>query len=132
MGEVKAAYAENFLVARGIGVIATPAMIEQAAADMAAKAAAAAAVLKAAKGAQETITSKYGKAGLKYEVQVDKDGAPKESVTSVEVARELGRVGVTVTADDISMPEMTELGSVVAEVVLHPEVIAMLKVSVEK
>merc|ERR1711908_194870 len=104
-----------------MGVIATSEMIEKAAGEMAAKEAAAAAALKAAKDAEVLMSSKYGKGGIKYEVQVDRDsGAPKEAVTSVEIAKELARAGVTVAASDISMPEVTELGSVVAKVALHP------------
>ena len=87
--EVKPAYAENFLVSKGVGIIATKEMIDKATAELEAKAAAAAAALKAAKDMAEKISSKFGKSGLKYEVQVAQDGTIKDVVTSVQIANEV-------------------------------------------
>lgn len=129
--EVKPAYAENFLVARGVGVFASIAVIEQKKAEAEAALEKAIAARKLADKAKETINDKYGKGGMVYEVQV-KDGAIDGSVTSDDIAKELDRLGVKVTAADIAMPEVTELGSVIAEVALHPEVSATVKVNVEK
>merc|ERR1719163_2762333 len=104
-------------------------MIEQATAEAAVKAAAAAAALQAAREVEAALATKFGKGGLKYEVQVDRaTGTSKETITSVEIAKELGRKGITVSAADIAMPEMNELGSTLAKVHLHPEVTTMLKV----
>ena len=46
--------------------------------------------------------------------------------TTVEVT------GVPVDAADLAMPQVTELGSVLAEVTLHPEVTQTVKIVVEK
>ncbi len=128
--EVKPAYAENFLLARGYGVVASAEIIKQKAAEKAAAEAAALAARQKAEAAKATIGSKYGKAGMIYEVQV-KDGKI-DAVTSEEIASELKRAGIAVGPADVAMPELTELGSALAEVRLHPEVTATLKVVVEK
>ena len=86
-----------------------------------------------AEAARDAINAKYGGKGMILEVQVDKDGLPKESVTSADVAEMLKRAaGVAVASDDIELPEVTELGSVIAELKLHPAVGVSLKVVVEK
>ena len=60
------------------------------------------------------LMSKYAK-GLVTEVQM-KDGKIAEPVDAAAVAKMLARAGVAVEAGDIVMPEVTELGSVLAEV----------------
>ena len=128
--DVKPAYAENFLVARGFGVVASTKIIEEKAAESAAAAEAAIASKKTADKAKETINA-LGKDGLTYSVQV-KDSAIEGTITTENIASELARAGVKVAAADITMPEVTELGSVLCEIALHPEVSATLKVTIEK
>jgi ribosomal protein L9 len=66
------------------------------------------------------------------EVQV-KDGAITETLDAAAIAGMLKRAAaVTVEAEDVVMPEVTELGSVVATLKLHPEVSTSLKIVVEK
>ena len=129
--EVKQAYAENFLISKGVAVLASKEVIAQKRVEAEAAMEAAIAARKAADKAKETLSAKYGKAGLKYEVQV-KNGAIENAVTSDSIAKELERAGVSVPAASIAMPDITELGSVIAEVMLHPEVTTMLKVEVIK
>jgi hypothetical protein len=71
-------------------------------------------------------------AGIIEEVQVAPDGTIKDSVTSAEIAAAIKRGGITVDEACISMPEVTELGSVLAEVTLHPDVSVTIKVIVQK
>lgn len=130
--DVKPAYAENFLVARGVGVIASSEIIEQKKAEAEAAMEAAISARKTADKAKEAINAKYGKAGMTYEVQVTKDGAIDGAVTSASIASELARAAIKVAADDIVMPEVSELGPVLAEVTLHPEVSATVKVNIVK
>merc|ERR1719238_1520021 len=130
---VKPSYAENVLVRQNLGVFATPADLERIAAEQADAAAAAAAAKKKAEGVRDSIQEKYGKGGLVMEVQVDADGAPREAITSADVVEMLKHVvGVTVAAEEVSMPELAEIGSVVAELKLHPEVSTSLKIVAEK
>ena len=128
---VKPAFAENMLVRKGLGSIASREMIDRANAEAAAAAASAAVAKKYAEEAKQTLQTKFG-AGLVIEAQVDKEGALKEVITAEMLANQLTRAGVKIEADAIQMADQTELGSVVAELTLHPEVSASVKVVVEK
>ena len=128
--EVKPAYAENFIVAKGIGSIASKELIAKIQAELEEEKANALKAKKVAEEKKEMLASKYAK-GLITEVQV-KEGKIAETIDAAAVVTMLARAGVTVEADDISMPEVTELGSVLAEVTLHPEVTHTIKVVVEK
>jgi len=130
--EVKPAYADNFIVAKKLGSVASQETIAKIAEDQAAKATAAAAALKKASKDKQAIDAKYGKAGLVQEVQVDADGNPKAPVTINDVAADLSRAGFAVDAAAIEMPDITILGSEVAKIHLHPDVTVMLKVNVLK
>ena len=128
--DVKPAYAENFIISKGMGSKASKELIEQIAEQAKAAADKAAAAKKKAEEGRALIQEKFGK-GLQIDVQVA-DGVPKEAVTSADVAADLSRAGVKVDAADVMMADQTELGSVVAEVVLHPDVSASVKVIVAK
>lgn len=128
--ELKPAYAENVVVAKGLGAIATPEQIAQLAKELEEQMAKAAAAKQTALKAKETMAGKFAK-GLVIEVQM-KDGEITESVTSQSIADVLKRASVDVQAADIAMPDVTELGSFSAQVTLHPDVVSSLKVVVEK
>ena len=130
--EVKPAYAENFIVAKGLGSKASKQQIEELLKEQEEAIAKAAATKKKALLAKDMMAKRYGKGGFVTEVQVGQDGEVLDAVTSHSIATELKRAGVEVDAADIEMPEVTELGSVVAELKLHPEVATSLKVTVEK
>ena len=123
-------YAENFLVAKGYGVVASTAIIEQKAAEKAAAEAALVEAKKTADASKEMLNAKFGK-GLTYDVQVSKEGTI-DPVTSVEIANEIKRAGVDVAPEAVAMDDITELGSSLVEVALHPEVKMTFKVNVEK
>jgi len=98
---------------------------------MMAVAAAAAAALKKAQDTRDTLTG-FGK-GLVVEVQVGADGEVTDSLTAEDVANLIKlRCKVTLDPSMITLPEVISLGSMSAEVVLHPDVIAPLKILVEK
>lgn len=130
--EVKPAYAENFIVAKGLGVKASKEQIASLRKQEEEAIAKAAANKRKALDAKDTMAKRYGKGGLVTEVQVADDGQLLVPVTSASIAAELKRGGVVVNAGDIQMPDVTELGSVVAELKLHPEVATSLKVTVER
>merc|ERR1719231_1813170 len=114
-----------------MGSLASKELIEKVAKDAEEAAAAAAALRKKADEDRSTLQAKFGKTGITNEVQV-KDGQIQESVTSAFLVDALKRAGVTVAESDIEMPEVTELGSVIAEVKLHPDVSVSIKVEVVK
>merc|ERR1712087_834383 len=85
--------------------------------------AAAAAALKKAKDVMQAVQSRYGNNGLVLEVQVNADGQLKEAVTTADVASDLARASVAgVEAADIEMEDISELGSNMAKITLHPDV----------
>jgi len=131
--EVRPAYANNYLVPKGMGYVASAEMLISIEEEAAAAAAAAAASRKLADESKAVLQGKY-KNGLVYETQVDRaTGAPVASVTSQVIAAELSRSGVKVEADAIQMEEITEVnGSEVAVVQLHPDVNISVKVTVQK
>merc|ERR1712032_710280 len=130
--EVKPAYAENFILAKRLGSKASQQMIDRVAEEAAVAVAAAAAAKKRAEKARELIAQKFGKSGIVIEVQVGDDGQPKEKVTGQDIANNLGRAGISVQAEDISIPDLAELGSAVAELQLHPSIATNVKVTLIK
>ena len=87
---------------------------------------------KKAEKVRDVVSEKYGKGGLVIEVQM-KDGKVSETVSSADVASMLNSAAkVNVAAEDIEMETITELGSVIAELKLHPDVKCSLKVVIEK
>mmetsp|Transcript_19790 Transcript_19790/g.50370 ORF Transcript_19790/g.50370 Transcript_19790/m.50370 type:complete len:157 (-) Transcript_19790:562-1032(-) len=130
--EVKPAYAENFLISKGLGEKASTELIEKVEAEQKEAAAAAAAAKKVAMSSKDALSQKFGSKGLVVEVQMSKEGEITTEVTSSLIASAISRGGVQVEASCISIPEITELGSVIAEVDLHPEVSTSVKVVVEK
>merc|ERR1712113_13841 len=94
---------------------------------------AAAAALKKAKDVKQAVQSRYGNNGLVVEVQVNSDGQPKEAVTTADVAADLARASAAeVEATDIEMEDISEIGSNMATITLHPDVSFNLKIVVEK
>jgi len=130
--DVKPAYAENVLISKGLGTKATADMIAKVAEEAAAAAAAAKAAKAAAEESSTLIASKFGKAGIVIEAQVGAGNALRETVTAQDVVSALGRAGVKVDASAVEMPEMTELGSAVAELTLHEQVFTSVKVTVKR
>lgn len=132
--EVKPAYGENTIIAKGLGSKATKEQIQQAEADKLAKEAAALAAKKRAEDAKQTIFTKYGNKGLVIErmfsLQGEMDGG---AVTAEEVANVLKSAGVAIEPANVTMDPIEAIGdSAVAAVNLHPEVSTSVKVVLQK
>ena len=130
--EVKPAYAENFIVSNGMGVKATKDMLERVAKEEAEAAAKAKAAKAKAEEDRQTLQAKFGNKGLIIDKQVDKEGEIDSSVTAGSVCAELVRAGVAIEEKNVEMPDITEIGSAICEVKLHPDVTASVKVIVQK
>ena len=132
--DIKPAFAENFIIAKGLGKKANAQMIAEVQAEAAATAATEAAAKKAAEDCRELISSKFGKTGVILEVQVVPGSTQtKEPVTRQYIASTLSRAaGVKVAPETIEMPDVSELGTVTAELTLHPKVSTSIKVTVNK
>jgi len=128
---VKPAYADNFIVNKGLGAIATPEKLaEIAAAQEAADAEAAALKAQAMKDA-ETIAAAFGEDGGEIAKNVGPDGAVFGSVTAAEVIALIKeRANVSVQKKQVKVPEIKTLGSGLAEVALHKEVTSKVKIVV--
>ena len=130
--EVKAAYATNVIVAKGLGSVASKAMVDQIAKTEAEAITAAAEAKKGASEMKATLQKRYAKGGIIFEVPVAKDGSI-DTVSGKDVAAELSRMGTAVQAENVEMTDITEAGtSEVATLQLHPEVVMSVKVEVLK
>ena len=129
---VKPAYAENMLVRTGLGQLATPEILAEKEKSNAAAAATAAAAKAKAVEASATLKKAFGEEGGSISKNVGPDGALFGSVTPTEVAQLISQLaGVTVEKKDvIECPDMKAVGSGVAKVRLHKEVVCELKINV--
>lgn len=128
---VKPAYADNFIINKGLGSIATPEKLKELAVAAADAAAAAAAAKQAALDADATIQAVFGQQGCFIKKNVGPDGAIFGSVTAAELAEAIReRSGVSVDKKTISIPSISSVGSVMADIQIHKEVSSKLKVVV--
>lgn len=128
---VKAAYAQNFLVAQGLGNIATKEKLDEIEAAAAAAAKAARAAKEDAVKAQATMEAVFGKQGAFIKKNTGPDGAIFGSITSAELADLISeRAGIVVDKKLITPPSISSVGTDFAEIKLHPEVVVKLKVVV--
>jgi large subunit ribosomal protein L9 len=146
---VKHPYAENVLLPQGLAAPATPQVLEEIAAKVAAAEAARAAAVAEAKQKEAKLVATFGASGCFIEKKVGPDGGIFGSVTAAELADLLAnQAGVSVDKKDVSMPEISPendlvlppqkpgqpsvkvAGTAVADIKLHPEVVSKLKVNV--
>nr|ABA55508.1 chloroplast 50S ribosomal protein L9 [Isochrysis galbana] len=128
---VKPAYAQNFILTKGLGKMATPEMLKQIAEQQAADAATKAEALALAERHKKTLDAVFGSQGLFIKKKVGPDGAMFGSITASEVADIIEeRAGVTVDKKGITTPKLKAVGSEVISVVLHKRVEATIKISV--
>jgi large subunit ribosomal protein L9 len=128
---VKAAYAQNFIIAKGLGAIATKEVLARIAADEAQRSADAAAAKQAAADAEAAMGTVFGGQGLFIKKKVGPDGALFGSVTASEIAEMIEqRAGVKVDKRHIEVPQLSHVGTAVADVQLHKEITAKLKICV--
>lgn len=129
--KVKSAYAENVILRGGLGEMATEEKLEEIAVAEAAAAATAKAEKDAAIKHSEKIESVFGEDGAAIKKNAGPDGKLFGSVTATELVSVLQeQAGVTVKSSDIKPPDMKSVGEGFAEVRLHKEVVAKLKVVV--
>ena len=131
--DVKPAYAENFLVSKGLGNIASKEVIARVAEEAAAAAAAAAEAKKAAVECKASLAQTFGKNGLFIECQVGPNGKLHGSVTAQDVASLIDqRANVKLDKQNIALPSISELGTYSADLKLHPEVSMKVDLVVKK
>ncbi|KAL1503054.1 hypothetical protein AB1Y20_011121 [Prymnesium parvum] len=128
---VKPAYAQNFIVAQGLGAIATKETLDRVAQQEAAAAAAAAAAKAEAEQVEAVLQAVFGKQGAFLKKNVGPDGAIFGSVTSAEISEMISeRAGVSVDKKLITAPSISSVGTALAEIKLHADVTMKLKVVV--
>jgi len=146
---VKHPYAENVLLPQGLAAPATPQVLEEIAAKVAAAEAARAAAVAEAKQKEAKLVATFGDSGCFIEKKVGPDGGIFGSVTAAELVDLLAnKAGVAVDKKDVSVPEISpekdlELpalkpgqksvkvaGTAVADIKFHPEVVSKLKINV--
>lgn len=128
IAEVSDGYARNFLIKKGLAIVATPQLIQklndaamlekhkkeeekQAALDLA----------SSLKGKKVVITAKKGEKGKLY-----------GSVTSQEIADELNKIGYSIDKKDISLETpIRQIGEYSASIKLYAEISVHIKILVE-
>lgn len=129
--KVKAAYANNFIASQGLGEIATKEILDKFAAEQEEAEAQAVEAKKAAEADAAALQTAFGEEGAVVKKKVGPDGSIFGSITSAELAELIQETcAVKVDKKKISVPSISVVGSVTAQVALHKEVKAQLKVVV--
>jgi large subunit ribosomal protein L9 len=126
--EVKAGYGRNFLIPRGLAVLANPKNIREVE-HQKAVAAAKAAKLKAS---AEAIAKRLSDTPVTLKRKVGEQDKLYGSVTAMDVAEALAARGLDIDRRTIDLPEpIKTLGDFEVGVKLHSEVIGKARVKVE-
>jgi large subunit ribosomal protein L9 len=127
--KVRAGYARNFLLPRGLALPATEGNLSKV--EELKKAAAERA--KAEKSQAEELAKKLSALSLKISRAVGEEGKMYGSVTSKDVADAVAQAGITLDRKRIALAEpIKQLGSFDVPVKLHHDVDATIKVEVAK
>ena len=126
--EVKPGYGRNFLIPRGLAVLANPKNIREVE-HQKAVAAAKAAKLKAS---AEAVAKRLSDTPVSFKRKVGEQDKLYGSVTAMDIAEALAARGVQIDrrAFDLSEP-LKSLGELVVGVKLHSDVVGKVKVKVE-
>ena len=128
---VKPAYAQNFVIAKGLGKMATPDVLAQVEQDKAEKAAAAIAAKEAAEALKVKLDDVFGSTGAVIKKKVGPSGDIFGKVTCADLAQHIKeRAGVVVDRKLISVPAIKGVGSATAKLALHKEVSYAMKLAV--
>ena len=128
---VKPAYAQNFVIAKGLGKMATPDVLAQVEQDKAEKAAAAIAAKEAAEALKVKLDDVFGSTGAVIKKKVGPSGDIFGKVTCADLAQHIKeRAGVVVDRKLISVPAIKGVGSATAKLALHEEVSYAMKLAV--
>ena len=126
--EVKPGYGRNYLIPRGLAVLANPKNIREVE-HQKAVAAAKAAKLKAS---AEAIAKRLSDTPLSFKRKVGEQDKLYGSVTAMDLAEALAGRGVQIDRRAIDLPEpLKTLGDFEVGVKLHSEVVGKVKVKVE-
>lgn len=126
--EVKPGYGRNFLIPRGLAVLANPKNIREVE-HQKAVAAAKAAKLKAS---AEAIAKRLSDTPLSFKRKVGEQDKLYGSVTAMDLAEALAGRGVQIDRRSIDLPEpLKTLGDFEVGVKLHSDVVGKVKVKVE-
>lgn len=126
--EVKPGYGRNYLIPRGLAVLANPKNIREVE-HQKAVAAAKAAKLKAS---AEAIAKRLSDTPLSFKRKVGEQDKLYGSVTAMDLAEALAGRGVQIDRRSIDLPEpLKTLGDFEVGVKLHSDVVGKVKVKVE-
>lgn len=128
---VKAAYAQNFVIAQGLGKLATPDVLAKIEKDKADKAATKIAAKEAAEALKVKLDEVFSSNGAVIKKKVGPSGAIFGKVTSADLVQHIkDRTGVVVDRKLIKMPSFKGVGCRTAELALHKEVSYSMKLAV--
>ena len=125
--EVKNGYGRNYLIPQGKAVIATPSALKVLAENQRQRAH----KLAKIKADAEALAAKLNEANITIAAKASEAGKVFGSVTSMQIAEELEKQGISIDKRTIVLKEaLKELGTVKVAVKLHREVSAEITVNV--
>ena len=116
--KVKAGYGRNYLIPTGKAVIATEAARKVLAEDMKQRAH----KLEKIKKDAEDMAAKLKDVSLTIKTKVSSTGTIFGSVTNIQIADELSKLGLDIDRKIITVKDVKEVGSYTATIHLHKEV----------
>jgi large subunit ribosomal protein L9 len=126
--EVAPGYARNYLVPQGIGLPVTPGILRQVAKRKEVELARLA-ELKVGAEAQKAAIEKAG--ALQISKKVGENEAIFGTVTTAEIAAAIQlAANVAIDKRDVTIPDVSKLGTYQAEIELHPEVTVSVEFNV--
>lgn len=128
---VKPAYAQNFIVSKGLGKVATPEILKEIEKAKVKADANAAAALEAAKELAAKLEAAFEAEGAVIKKKVGPNGDIFGSVTGGDLSEHIEeRTGLKVEKKSISVASVTAVGSAVATLSLHKQVSMELRFEV--
>ena len=124
--EVKAGYAQNYLIPQGFATVATPSALKQLEETKRQRAHKEAKLVADA----EALAAKIAAVPVKVTVKVAESGKLYGSVTAAQVADVLAQAGFEVEKRHISLPEIKEAGEYEGSVKVYKAISAAIKVAV--
>ncbi|HET8723451.1 MAG TPA: 50S ribosomal protein L9 [Anaeromyxobacteraceae bacterium] len=126
--EVKAGYGRNFLIPRGLAVVANPKNIREVEHQKAVSAAKAAKL----KASAEAVAKRLADSALAFKRKVGEQDKLYGSVTAMDIAEALAARGLVIDRRTIDLAEpIKSVGDFEVGVKLHAEVVGKVKVKVE-
>ena len=124
---VKNGYGRNFLIPQGKAILATPSAEKMLAEELKQRAH----KLAKIKADAEALAEKINAATVKFATKVSDAGKVFGSITSLQIAEELEKQGISIDKRTIQLKDgIKELGAIKVAIKLHREVAAELTVEV--